>query len=452
MLIDSSIYYFIGIGGIGMSALAKILLERGHIVFGSDLQHNRSVQDLRALGATIYSAHLANHIQTGMQVVYSSAIQEDNPEWIQAKKLGLTILHRSELLDRLMQGKKSLLITGAHGKTSVTGMVATLLKNGGLSPSFVIGGYLRELGTNAEHGNGQYFIAEADESDGSFLCTPAFGAIVTNTDEDHLDYWLTKERLQEGYLTFIQHVKCSDLLFLCEEDFFLKKLQVKANYYGFSDKADLRITGVRNHGLNTEFDLEFEGKKISGLKMPIHGRHQVLNMAAAVGMAIKLGVSIEAIEQQLLSYTGVKRRLEFLGEEKQVQVFDDYAHHPVEVVATLTALKQSIGNRRLVVVFQPHRYTRLQHHMEAFAESLKMADLCIVTDVYSAGEKPIEQVSAESLLTSMQHHNAFEVSTKNLIELLVGVIRSGDVLVTLGAGDITRYGPLLLDALKSKQL
>lgn len=450
MLIKAPVYYFIGIGGIGMSALAKILLERGCRVLGSDLHENKSVKDLKALGAVIYLSHSAFHIQSGMQVVYSSAINQDNPEWIQAKKLGLKLLHRSELLDELMQSQKPILITGTHGKTSTTGMVATLLKAADLQPSFVVGGYLKQLGTNALQGSGDYFVAEADESDGSFLRTPAFGAIITNTDEDHLDYWKTQQRLQEGYLTFIKNVKRFDLLFLCEEDPFLASLQVKAHYYGFSDKAALRIINIRKHGIKTQFDLEFEGVHLRDFEMLIQGRHQVLNVTAAIGMAIKLGVSIEAIKRGLSSYTGVKRRLEFLGEEKEIQVFDDYAHHPKEVMATLTTLKQSIGNKRLVVVFQPHRYTRLDHHMKAFAESLKLADVCIVTEVYSAGEKPLEDVSAEHLLALMKHVNAFKTSIKALMELLMTIARSGDVVVTLGAGDITQYGPLLLDVLKSE--
>ncbi len=451
MLIQQPRYYFIGIGGIGMSALAKILLERGCQVFGSDIHENKSVKDLRALGAVIYLFHDALHIQSGMQVVYSSAIKQDNPEWIQAKRLALPLLHRSDLLDQLMQGQKSILITGAHGKTSTTGMVATLLKSAGLQPSFVVGGYLKQLGTNALQGSGDYFIAEADESDGSFLRTPAFGAIITNTDEDHLDYWKTQAKLQEGYLTFIKNVRHFDLLFLCEEDPFLASLQVKAQYYGFSDKAALRVINIRKQGLKTRFDLEFEGDYLCDFEMLIQGRHQVLNVTAAIGMAIKLGASIEAIKKGLSSYMGVKRRLEFLGEEKEVQVFDDYAHHPAEVMATLTTLKQSIGHRRLVVVFQPHRYTRLAHHMQDFAKSLNLADVCIITEVYSAGEKPLEHVSSAHLLALMRHVNAFKTSTESLIELLMTVARSGDVVITLGAGDITQYGPLLLDVLKSEK-
>lgn len=443
-------YYFIGIGGIGMSALAKIALEKGCKVSGSDLSSNTTTQGLEALGASIHKGHDSSHIKEGMTIIYNSMISTDNPEFNQAKILELNIYHRSELLDQFMREKKSLLVTGCHGKTSTTGMLATILIQAGFEPSFVIGGYIRHLMTNGKSGSGEYFVAEADESDGSFLRSKGWGAIVTNSEEDHLAYWNSKENLLEAYKKFISQTQHPELLFLCIEDPFLKSLQAEACYYGFSKEASLRITQMKQEGFFSHFDLSFEGKSYLDFKMPLQGVHQVLNATAAIGMALRLGVSEESIKKTLSSYQGVKRRLEFLGQAKEIKIFDDYAHHPTEIITTLRALKNALPIGRLVVVFQPHRYTRLKDYFIDFAGAFALADVCVITDVYSAGEKPLAEISAEALIAKMNHPDVKKVSYNELIDTLINVLKPSDTVLTLGAGDITNYGPLLLKKLNEE--
>lgn len=440
--------HFIGIGGIGMSALAKILLEKNQKVSGSDLYMTKTTQNLEACGAVIYQGHKSIHVKAGMEVVYSSSIAQDNPELQKAQALNLKIYHRSECLDQLMQSQKALLITGAHGKTSTTALVATLLIDATLDPSFVVGGYVKHPTTNGKHGYGEYFVAEADESDGSFLKSKGWGAIITNTDEDHLDYWKSKQKLLEAYQLFIEQTKNPELLFLCAEDPFLLNLRVQGCYYGFAKEAHLRITQVRQEGFYNYFDLIFEGRVYKDFKMSLQGKHQVLNATAAIGMALKLGVSEQSIKNTLMHYQGVKRRLEFLGEEANIKIFDDYAHHPTEIITTLMGLKKALPSHRLIVVFQPHRYTRLQHQLLEFAQAFSLADLCVLTEVYSAGEVPIKNVNTDALMSQMVHPNVRKVSYETLIDTLTSLVQPADVLVTMGAGDITKYGALLLTKLK----
>lgn len=441
-------YYFIGIGGIGMSALAKIAIERGAKVSGSDLGSNATTQALESLGVCVYKGHNFSNVKEDMIVIYNSMIAADNPELNQAKELKLKIYHRSELLDEFMKGKKSLLVTGCHGKTSTTAMLATILIEANRDPSFVVGGYIRHLMTNGKNGSGEYFVAEADESDGSFLRSKGWGAIITNAEEDHLAYWKSKENLLEGYKQFINQTENKELLFLCIEDPFLKSLGEKACYYGFSKEASLRILQMKQEGFFNHFDLFFEGKSYIDFKMPLQGIHQVLNATAAIGMALRLGISEESIKETLKSYQGVKRRLEFLGEVGSVKVFDDYAHHPTEVVTTLKAIKQALPNGRLVVVFQPHRYTRLKDNFLEFAGSFELADVCMITDVYSAGESPIKEINSEALVAKMSHPSVKRVSYEKLIATLIDVLQPSDTVITLGAGDITHYGPMLLRTLQ----
>lgn len=443
-------YHFIGIGGIGMSALARIMLQKKLSVSGSDLKDTVTTQSLKELGATIYHGHQGMYIKEGTHVIYSSDISQTNEEWKQAQLLGLKLSHRSECLDALMQGKKPLLIAGCHGKTSTTALLSTLLCEGGFDPSFVVGGYISHLMTNGHHGQGEYFVAEADESDGSFLRSRGWGAIVTNTDEDHMNYWKSKENLLNAYRIFIEQTERKDLLFLCGEDRFLSSLKLQALYYGFGSECNLRITRMQQEGFFSEFDFDFEGRRYVHLRMKMQGVHQVLNTAAAVGMALKLGVSIESIRATLLHYQGVKRRLQSVGEVNQIKIFDDYAHHPTEIITTLRGLKTAVPEGRLIVVFQPHRYTRLQRHLLEFAEAFNEADICLITEVYSAGEDPISGVNTEVLLGKMEHMNALKVPCHMLIDKLLSLLQPWDTVVTLGAGDITTYGPKLLAKLRER--
>lgn len=441
------VYFFIGIGGIGMSGLAKIALEKGNRVLGSDTKSSKTTQDLEKLGATIYYTHESCHIKEGMSIIYSTGIPHDNVELKEAKRLNLPLLHRSDFLDFLAKESKPLLVTGTHGKTSTTALLSTLLMSSGLDPSFVVGGYVKHLDTNAHHGKGPYFVMEADESDGSFLKTKSFGAIITNAEEDHMDYWKTSERLKQGYLQFIDQV--SHHLFLCEEDPFLQTVLNRGISYGFSSQADLRITRWESFDFHSTFDLEFLGKVYPHFSLPQPGRHQVLNATAAIGLALSLGISKEKIDEALKNYQGVKRRIDFIGEKNHIKVFDDYAHHPTEIVTTLKALHLAFPKNRLIVVFQPHRYTRLAHHLLDFSKAFSLADICLMTEVYSAGEVPISGVDTRALIDQMSHPHVAYCPKEEVITTLKNLSKPSDIIVTLGAGDITSYAPLFVQELET---
>ena len=420
-------YHFIGIGGVGMSALARIMLQKGYTVTGSDSKESYVTKALEKAGAKISYVHRKENIESGSVVVYSSAIKKDNPEWVSP------MLHRSDLLQQLLDEKKAILIVGAHGKTTSTSLLAHISKS--RDPSFVVGGFSPSLGdVNGYIGRGEYFIAEGDESDGSFLKATPAGAIITNVDFDHLDYWKTKEALLASYQRFIAGVP--NLLFYRYEDPYLSQWKVKGISFGESDKADLQVKDVHSQ----MFTIVFQGKTYSDIKLSLLGRHNVFNAAGCFGMAMALGMSEEKIREGLISFKGVKRRLELKGTLRGALIYDDYAHHPKEIEATLAAIKGTFQDRRKVAVFQPHRYTRLKDLMDDFANAWKDADELIVTDIYSAGESTIEGVSIEAFLKKVKRNKVTYIARDELVEFLQSNIASNDVVVTLGAGDITKVG------------
>lgn len=434
-------YHFIGLGGIGMSALARILLQKGSAVKGSDLKTSRILQELEKEGAKVQIGHSAEAIAGTETIVYSSDIKEDNVEWLSAKEKKLPMLHRSDLLHELMKGKKNLLVTGTHGKTTTTALLAAVLIEAGLDPSFVVGGLLRSLNTNGRAGKGEYFVAEADESDGSFLKTPAFAAILTNLDNDHLDYWGTPRVLD---LAFQQFIAQTEHLFWCCDDQRLSTLKTKGTSYGFSEKADLRITQFRQSKKGIIFNLN----QHKNIELSLFGKHNALNGAAVFGLALSLNIPEKAIRKAFQEFLGTARRLEWKGEKHKVTVYDDYGHHPNEIRATIKALRDHIRERRLVVVFQPHRYTRVRDLFDEFTSCFGDADEVMMTDIYSAGEQPIPGITSATLYAKMREKLGAKVHFFPRTHLESGVaslLKPLDVVLTIGAGDVTQAGEPILN-------
>ena len=442
-------YHFIGIGGIGMSALAHILLQKGIKVTGSDVVSSSVTDQLQSQGAEVFIGHSSHYINPSTVVVYSSDIKEENPEIKQAKQHHVSFLHRSQLLFQLMEGYSPLLVTGTHGKTTTSSLLAHLLVDAGLDPAFAVGGIVRSLNSNGGHGTGPYFAAEADESDGSFLNYVPFGAIITNIDNDHLAYWKTLDHLINGFKKFANLVQSSQHLIWCGDDEILSSLKLKGFSYGFDENNDLQIENFRQVGWKNVFDISFEGIKYSEIEIPLVGGHNVLNAAAVFGLGIKINISEDQIRKAFATFKGVSRRAEYKGESKGIAIFDDYAHHPTEIFATLRAIKQATRPRRLVVVFQPHRYTRTHDCLNEFGPAFERADILILTDIYAAREAPIEGITNEILLSKIRERvcDVRYISRLQLSEFLANLLKLGDILVTMGAGDITQIGPEVLKLL-----
>jgi UDP-N-acetylmuramate--alanine ligase len=431
------VYHFIGIGGVGMSALARVMRQRGRAVSGSDCRESYVTTALLDEGIEVAIGHRAEHVCAGQVVVYSTDIKPDNVEWkaaVENKKL-----HRSELLEELLCEKEAILVAGAHGKTTTTSLLAYVCELAGLSPSFVIGGFSPSLhGINGKWGDGDYFIAEADESDGSFLRASPLGAIITNVDFDHLNYWKTKEALLEAYQKFIRGVLRKDLLFYLHEDPYMSVWNLGGISYGFDNKADLVGKNLRFHDGKQLFTIEFQGKSYSDIELNLLGRHNVLNALACFGMALSIGVPIEAIRAAFSSFKGTQRRLELKGYLNGSPIYDDYAHHPKEIAATLQALKEAFKEQKKIAIFQPHRYSRLQDLMDEFAkkEVWQDCDRLIVTDIFSAGEEKIPGVTIEAFLDKLEFKSTY-VPREEVVHFIKSQLISGDVVIALGAGDIT---------------
>ena len=430
-------YHLIGIGGIGMSALARILMQRGYSVSGSDVGSGELLEELKKEGAIIYHHHDRNHICENQIIVYSSGISKNNPELVRAQELSLKIYHRSLMLDEMMKGKKSYLIAGAHGKTSTTALLSHLLAFSQLDPTWVVGGICLGYQTNAKVGQGEIFVAEADESDGSFLVSEGFGGIVTNVEPDHLDYWGNFQSLCKAYQCFISRIKSKKDLFLCGEDPFLQSLGLSDLYYGFSSSLALHVKELKETFHGTYFKIHLDEKDYGPFFLPLVGKHYLLNASAALGCAIRIGAKERDLIEALASFKGVKRRLEMIYSSTDLTIFDDYAHHPTEVKATLEAARKKIGDKaRLCAVFQPHRFSRLFHFFEEFALAFHQADCVIVTDVYGAGESKTYDISGKKLADKIGA-KAFYASKQTLLEFLAERREKGDTLVMMGAGDIS---------------
>ncbi len=444
-------YHFIGIGGIGMSGLAKILLEQGVSVHGSDLQSSAMVQQLIRQGAKISLGHDKENISLATKIVYSTDIAETNPEYSAAVDAKVPVLHRSDLLWEIMSKYLPLLVTGTHGKTTTSSLLTHVLCSVGKDPAFAVGGVVHSMQTNAKDGKGEYFVAEADESDGSFLKYHGHGAIITNIDLDHLNYWKTEETLIAGFFQFASHI-FSPHLFWCADDARLAALHLPGVSYGYSPTADVRITSSRQEGWRLFFSLQWKESTYNDICIPLIGAHNVLNGAAVFALCIQLGLEEQKVREALRTFQGVGRRAEKKGEMRGVAFYDDYGHHPTEIDTTLKAMKEAAGQSRLVAVFQPHRYTRTRDCLATFPGCFSHADVLILTDIYSAGEKPVEGVRGDVLFEEVKKQFSKEIhflSREHLASFVGSFLQEGDVCITIGAGDVTKIGPQVIEQWKT---
>jgi UDP-N-acetylmuramate--alanine ligase len=446
--------HFIGIGGSGMSGLAEVLLTTGCRVSGSDLKASDVTDRLVSMGARLFVGHHERNVLGAEIVVYSSAVKADNPELVAALRLGLPVIPRAEMLNELMRMKYAIAIGGAHGKTTTTSMAGAVLLAGGLDPTIVVGGRVHALGTNARLGHGQFLVAEADESDGSFVrLTPAI-AVITNLDREHMDHYGTMPGLEAAFVQFADRVPFYGLVVLCADDAALMKLAPRLSRrtvtYGI-DKGLVRTSGLELTPTGARFAVEAAGARLGEITLPVVGRHNVLNALAAIAVGLELDVPFAQIADGLSRFEGVSRRFETKGEVNGVLVVDDYGHHPTEIKATLAAARQ-LGKKRVVVVFQPHRYTRTRLLADEFGAAFDAADEVLITDIYAAGEVPIEGITAETLVGAARSHGHRNVvyagDLARAEALLREVVRPHDLVLTLGAGDVTRLGPRLLASLE----
>jgi UDP-N-acetylmuramate--alanine ligase len=450
--------HFVGIGGIGMSGIAEVLLNLGYKVSGSDLRQSDTTERLASLGGVIYIGHARENLSNVDVVVTSTAVQTDNPEVLEARERLIPVIPRAEMLAELMRMKYGIAIAGTHGKTTTTSMVATVLTQGGIDPTIVIGGKLNTLGTNAKLGQGKFLVAEADESDGSFLKLSPTIAVVTNIDADHLDFYSGIEEIKDTFVDFVNKVPFYGLAVLCLDDRNVAEIlpRVKKRFvtYGLSSQADIRATHVRLAGNSTSFVAHYKGYRMGEVTFRMPGAHNVLNALACIAVAMELDVPFAQIQEGFASFGGVGRRFQIKGEVNGIMVVDDYGHHPAEIRATLAAGKNGWPERRLVVAFQPHRYTRTKELFDEFVTAFYDADVLVLTDIYAASEKPIPGVSAEALVTTIRKHGQKDVSyiadRETIADHLLTVIKPGDIVLTLGAGNIWQAGETLLAKLQDK--
>lgn len=443
--------HFIGIGGIGMSGLAKILLSQKIEVSGSDIVESQTTRHLKESGASLFIGHSESHISSDSTVVFSSDIKESNPEYKAALQLKCPLLHRSDLLALLMHQKKALAVTGTHGKTTTSSLLSWVLYHAKCDPSFVVGGILSQLDTNAKNGLGEYFVAEADESDGSFLRYKPHGAIVTNIGLDHMNHYLTEENLISAFRNFVEQVQSEKHLFWCGDDKRLRGLNLKGTSYGFSPHCDMRILQYAQKEWKTVFDIEFKGQVYQKIEIAQIGPYNVLNCTAVFGLALSLGIEEEAIRQALSSFPGVGRRCTHRGEAQGILFIDDYAHHPSEIEATLKAVREAIGERRLIVIFQPHRYTRTKDCLGTYEGRFDSADRVYITDIYSAGEAEIPGISYANIyqeLTQGSFLDCVYTPRLGLANSIAKDLMPHDVVITLGAGDIQAAIPEMIETIK----
>ena len=449
--------HLVGIGGSGMSGIAEVLLSSGYAVSGSDLKATSVTERLRNLGAAIQEGHRAENVRGAHVVVVSSAVAPDNVEIAEAHRLKIPVIPRAEMLAELMRLKYGIAVAGAHGKTTTTSMVAAVLAAAGLDPTFVVGGRVNHAGANARVGQGDYIVVEADESDRSFLLLAPVIAVVTTIDREHLGQYNSLEEIQETFLQFINRVPFDGTVVLCLDEPNIQAILPRVNRpvvtYGTASQADLLIADVTLKGLSSEFRLKYRGEDLGMFELPAPpGIHNVRNAAAAAAVGLVLNVPPDLIRGGLESFSGVSRRFEIKGKFNGVTLIDDYGHHPAEIRATLEAAR-GCGYRRLLVLFQPHRYSRTQHLWDEFRSSFNQADVVVITDIYAAGEAPVEAVTGEKLseaIGAAGHKNVVYSSTlQGGIEFMLREARPGDAVLTIGAGSVGRVTEelaMLLDA------
>ncbi|MFH1753128.1 MAG: UDP-N-acetylmuramate--L-alanine ligase [Candidatus Omnitrophota bacterium] len=442
MLKSNTKVHFIGIGGIGMSALAQVLLYRGYIITGSDVALNNLTELIEAKGGLIYKGHREANIGDAQVVVYSSSISKDNPELLAARRKRLNVLHRSELLAELMEEGDGVAVTGAHGKTTTTAMIAEILIKAGCDPTCILGGESYNLGSNAYSGKGKFIVAEADESDGTHLKLAPKYALVTNIDREHLDYYKDQEHIVKTNLTFIDRIKPDGNFFALIDDPLLRKILLHYNRrfstFGLSPEADLCAVNIESEGICSRFDCIYKNKNIGKITLNVPGRHNILNALGAALFSLYVGIGFEVITKALSEFKSTKRRFQIYPDTGRVTLIEDYAHHPTEISAVLEACRL-LNPRRVVAVFQPHRYTRTESLSSEFGSSFRHADELILTNIYAASEKPIQGVSVKSIydkVVTTGSDNTHIMPKENIAAYLYDNYQDGDLIAILGAGDI----------------
>ena len=463
---DRKKFHFIGIGGAGMSVLAKILIESGYKVSGSDRADSSTLEMLKSLGAKIFVGHSAENISTDIDaIVCSSAIPADNPEILKASELKIPKLHRSDINAMLLNAKSGIAVAGAHGKTTTTSMIGFVLYNAGVDPTIIIGGESVDLDTGAILGKSNYLVSEADESDGSFVTLKPSIAVVTNIEDDHLDHYGTVEKIREAFKTFLQNIKPEGTAVLCYDNEVVRgigsELDKEIISYAIDYPAEFTATSIRADVNGINFDVIQRinvggeiGKKFLGkVQLAIHGRHNVLNALATIAVAIKIGVNFDKIADGLRKFHGAKRRFQTKARIKDIWIVDDYGHHPTEIAATLKAAQEA-KPERIICIFQPHRYTRTKLLLNEFGGAFIDADFLILTDIYSAGEKPIEGISGESIVNAVIEKTNQQVlyvpEREKIADYLIDLVRPGDLIITMGAGDIYKTADDMIAALNRK--
>ncbi len=451
--------HFVGIGGSGMNGIAEVLINMGYKVSGSDIAETDTTRRLRSAGATVHIGHSKEHVKGAHCVVYSSAVKMDNPELAEARSLKIPIIPRAEMLAELMRMKYGIAVAGTHGKTTTTSMIASVFAVAGLDPTVVTGGRINHMGASAKLGSGDFLVAEADESDGSFLKLSPTIAVVTGIDREHMDHYRSMNEVRRSYLDFINKVPFYGCAVLCLDHPVLQKLlpriERRFSTYGLTAQADLHATGIEQRGIKTSFELRHGKESLGRITLNLPGVHNVYNALAAAGVAREVGIGFEKIKAGLEWFRGVERRFQVRGTEQGVMVVDDYGHHPVEIKAVLGAARRGFPERRIVVVFQPHRYSRTKDLYSEFLTCFNDADRLIVTEIYPAGEKPVEGVSGRSLYNGIRDHGHKDVTyMEDVAEVprrLAREVREKDMVITLGAGNVWKAGEELLRLLRARK-
>jgi UDP-N-acetylmuramate--alanine ligase len=455
--------HFVGIGGIGMSGIAEVLLTLGYKVSGSDLKSSSITERLAEKGALIFEGHRAENVTGAEVVVASSAVRKDNPEIAAAHAQLIPVIQRAEMLAELMRLKYGIAIAGMHGKTTTTSMVAAVLAAGGLDPTVVVGGRVDAMGSNARLGKSQYLVAEADESDRSFLKLSPILAVVTNIDREHMDCYRDMNDVEHAFLDFIDRVPFYGMAVLCHDDERLRgmlpRLARRATTYGTHPEADFRVGASRGRYTSrhySHFSVEYRGKPLGDFHLQVPGAHNVLNATAAIAVGVGLDIDAERIREALDNFRGVDRRFQLRGRVDEISVIDDYGHHPTEIRATLAAARQC-GFRRVHVVFQPHRFTRTRDLMPEFGGAFADADSVLILDIYAASEAPISGITAESLAQTIARASGkgeairYVPSFDQAARLVAELAGPGDMVLTLGAGNVSQLGPLVIEELKARR-
>lgn len=451
--------HFIGIGGIGMSGIAEVLLELGFTITGSDVKLTALTDRLEALGARIREGHAASHIAGAGAVVVSSAIDEDNPEVQEARRLQIPVIPRGELLAELMRLKYGIAVAGSHGKTTTTSMLAAIMSHAGLDPTVVVGGRLKAIGgSNARLGRSDFLVVESDESDGSFLKLSPIVAIVTNVDREHLDHYDSLEAIRAAFVEFVNRVPFYGAVILCLDDENVQQIlplvKRRTVTYGTRAQADFQVVDVAGGHFASSFRLRARERDLGEFHLQLPGVHNVLNATAAIAAGLELDLPVGAVREALEEFSGVERRFQVRGQERGVTVIDDYGHHPTEIRATLAAARQC-RYRRVLAIFQPHRYTRTFHLMDDFARCFYQADSVWVVDIYGASEQPIEGVTAGALVDRLRAfgHRSVECAgtLDRAVELVLAAAEEGDLVLTLGAGSVWQAGERVLEGLRGQQ-